>query len=73
MKNNSPFTQGFNHWKNGQRDVELHENSESHILACLAFAQRRGVIGIDKHGNPGRCKTSYFSSTVCDQLISLMD
>ena len=27
---------------------------------------------IDKHGYPGRCKTSYLSSTVCGELINLM-
>ena len=71
IKINSPFTQGFNHWKNGQR-VEVHENSESHTSACLGFTQQCGMIGIDKHGNPGRGKTSYLSSTVCDELINLM-
>ena len=73
MKNNSPFTQGFNHWKNEQRDVELHENSESHIPACLAFAQRRSVIGcVDKEQEKAILNESKYWLSVLRRTVDVV-
>ena len=42
------------------------------ILEVLAKYDHFFATHIDKHGNPGRGKVSYLSSTICEELICLM-
>nr|XP_047132686.1 uncharacterized protein LOC124811345 [Hydra vulgaris] len=50
----------------------VHNGNFMGILELLALYDFFLVTHIDKHGNLGRGKTSYLSSTVCDELINLM-
>ena len=63
----------FNHWKNGQRDVELDENSESHISACLAFAPQRGLIGcVDKEQEKAILNESKYWLSVLQRTVNVV-